>query len=267
MKDSIKSVISSAIVRLLRQLVKVLLRNEIPYGTFADLAKWVYVDVASKDFKIPDRKISISRVSIITGLSRKEVKRMMEIAEPVDLGASEHYNRAARVISGWLTDSRFIDEKGDPRELPFEGGAINFSELVKAYSGDVPPRAIRDEMLRVGVVEDDNRMIRLLTRGYIVKKGDADKLAIMGLDVSELISTIDHNIISDPSEAFLQRKVAYDNIPDGVLDEVRKMILEKGKDFVKLMDSRISQYDRDNNPSLNGEGRKEAGFGIFYFEK
>jgi hypothetical protein len=192
---------------------------------------------------------------------------MKEISEPDDLGASERYNRAARVISGWLKDARFIDEKGDPLELPFEGGEVSFSSLVKHYSGDVPPRAIRDEMLRVGVVEQNDTMIRLLTRGYIVKQGNVDKLAIMGMDVSELITTIHHNITSDQSEAFLQRKVAYDNIPDDVLKRVRKMIFEKGKEFVESMDKQISHYDRDINPSTAGEGRREAGIGIFYFEK
>jgi hypothetical protein len=267
MNEPMKRVISSALVRLLRPLIMILLRNDIPYGTFADIAKWVYVDVAQKELKIPGRKLSISRVSIITGLSRKEVKRMKEISEPDDLGASERYNRAARVISGWLKDPRFINEKGDPRELPFEGGKVSFSSLVKHYSGDVPPRAIRDEMLRVGVVEQSDSVIRLLTRGYIVKQGDIEKLAIMGLDVGELITTVHHNITTDQSEAFLQRKVAYDNIPDDVLQEVRKMIFRRGKEFVESMDKQISHYDRDSNPSMDGAGKRGAGIGVFYFEK
>ncbi len=267
MKENVRGAISSALVRLLRPMIKILLRNDIPYGTFADLAKWVYVDVALREFKIPGRKLSDSRVSIITGLSRKEVKRMKEISEPDDLGASGRYNRAARVISGWLKDPRFVDEQGNPLELPFEGDEVSFSSLVKHYSGDVPPRAIRDEMIRVGVVKQKDTTIQLLTRGYIVKQGEVDKLAIMGSDVSELINTIHHNITADPAEAFLQRKVKYDNIPDDVIKRVRKLIFEQGKEFVDSMDKQISQYDRDINPSMVGEGRRGAGIGIFYFER
>jgi hypothetical protein len=266
MKSKINSAVNSAIVRLLKPLVRILLRNNIPYGSFAELAKWVYVDVASKEFGIPRRKLSISRVSILTGLSRKEVRRLKEIAEPDDLGASDRYNRAARVISGWLKDKRFLDEKGAPRELFFEAEEPSFSSLVKLYSGDVPSRAVRDEMLRAGVIELWNDRVRLLEKGYIVKQGDVEKLGIMGVDVGELISTIHHNILSDPEETFLQQKVFYDNIPEDLLPEVKKKVSEKGRKLIQAVDRLMSQYDRDMNPSLKGPGRKKAGLGVFYFE-
>jgi hypothetical protein len=267
METNLNKAISSAIVRLLRPLVRILLRNDIPYGTFADLAKWVYVDVASKEFGIPGRKPSVSRVAIITGLSRKEVKRMKETEEPEDLGAAERYNRAARVLTGWLKDPRFLDQRGNPRELPFEGGEESFSSLVRAYSGDVPPRAVRDEMVRAGVIREQDDRVLLLTRGYVVRTGDVEKLGIMGVDVAELISTIHHNITSEPAGAFLQRKVAYDNIPEEAAAEVKRIISQRGGTFLEAMDKRISRYDRDVNPGVEGTGRRKAGLGIFYFEE
>ena len=76
MTEDLKKAISSAIVKLLRPLIKIVLRNNIPYGTFVELAKWVYVDVASNKFSITGRKLTDSRIAIITGLTRKEVKRI-----------------------------------------------------------------------------------------------------------------------------------------------------------------------------------------------
>ncbi len=263
--DSVKKVIVSALVSLLRPLVRVLLRNGIPFGTFADIARWVYVDVASR-FGPPGRKQTVSRISTITGLTRKEVKRLRELAAPDDLGAAERYNRAARVATGWIRDRRFHDEEGRPAGLPFEGGGRSFSALVRAYSGDIPPRAILEEMKRTGVAEESEGKVRLLQRGNIVKKGDAEKLAILGVDAGELISTISHNIKSDPSDAFFQRKVCYDNIPEEAYNEVRKLITEKSREFVEAMDRIISRYDRDVNPSLGGSGRRRLGVGVFYFE-
>ncbi len=265
--DNVKRIIASTLIKLLRPLMRVLLKNNIPYGTFADIAKWVYVDVASEDFGVPGRKQTISRISTITGLSRKEVKRMKEIEAPYDLGAAERYNRAARVISGWIKDPRFLDSGGVPARLPFEGDEKSFSVLVKAYSGDVPPRAILDEMLRAGVVEMNDRKVKLLNRGYIVKKGEVEKFGIMGRDVSELISTIHHNIAGDPEDAFFQRKVSYDNIPVEVYPEVRSRISDMAAEFVESMDRVISEYDRDMNPSLQGTGRRKLGLGVFYFEE
>jgi hypothetical protein len=266
MGNEITRVISTAIVRLLRPLVRILLRNNIPFGTFADLARWTYVDVASQEFNIHGKKQTTSRVSVLTGLSRKEVKRIKEFFTADDLGMIERYNRAARVISGWIKDERFLDENGNPGELPFEEGENSFSALVKKYSGDIPARAILDEMIRTDVVEKHNNKIRLLTRGYIVKRGDAEMLNILGIDVSELIETINHNIVNEPYDAFLQRKTSYDNIPEESLSELRGIVSKMGKEFIESVDKVISQYDRDVNPSLEGTGRKKAGLGVFYFE-
>ncbi|NOX20701.1 MAG: hypothetical protein GXO99_05500 [Nitrospirae bacterium] len=265
MKADIKKAISSAIVRVLTPLVRMLLKHNIPYGTFAELAKWVYVDVAFRDFKVEGRKQTISRVSTITGLTRKEVKRLRELEGPDDLGAAERYNRAMRVISGWLKDSRYTDSQGQPKRLPLEG-KNSFSELVKEYSGDIPHRAILDEMRRAGVVEVEDNMVRLLSKGYIVTKSEIDQLAMLGTDVSEFISTIYHNITCDPSEVYLQRKTVYDNIPQEYVEEIREQIRKKGQEFLEEIDQLISRYDRDVNPSIKGTGRKRLGLGIFYFE-
>ncbi len=265
--EGVKQAIASTLVRLLRPLMRVLLKNNISYGTFADIARWVYVDVAAREFRVPGRKQTISRIATITGLTRKEVKRLREMDAVDDLGAAERYNRAVRVISGWLKDPRFINGNGEPRILPFDGGAESFSALVKAYSGDVPPRAILDEMRRAGIVEVDDRQVRLLNRGYIVRKGEVEKFGIMGRDVSEFISTIHHNITSAPSDAFFQRKVSYDNIPVELYPEVRRRISDMAAEFVSAVDRVISEYDRDVNPSVEGTGRKRLGMGVFYFEE
>jgi hypothetical protein len=223
MNDGFKNAVQSAIIRLLTPLIRILLRNGIPYGTFAELTKWIYVDMASKEFGIARKKPTDSRVSIITGLTRKEVKRLKDIAKPGDLGAAERYNRAARVIGGWLKDSNYIDDKGISREMPFEGD-LSFSSLVKTYSGDIPPRAILDELTNAGVVESGSKGLRLLAKGYIVQRGDIEKIGIMGVDVGELISTINHNMLLSTSEAFLQRKTSYDNIPEDAMPKLRKLI-------------------------------------------
>ena len=267
MDTNLKKAVSSAIIRLLHPLVKILLRNGIPYGTFCELAKWVYVDVSSHEFTIKGRKQTDSRVATITGLSRKEVRRLRRISVIDNLGSPERYNRAVRVISGWRQDKGFLNSKGLPRELSFEDAKLSFSSLVKRYSGDIPPRAILDEMLRAGVIEVRRGKIKLLSKGYIVKKGESQKIQILGDDVSELISTINHNLDSEASEAFFQRKVSYDNIPEEVLVKLRRLLSKKSEDFTESIDKIISRYDRDVNPAVKEKGeRRKAGLGIFYFE-
>ena len=268
MSQSIKQVLLSSVLNILRPLMRILLRNGIPYGTFADIAKRVYVNVAMEECGLPNRKQSISRVSVITGLTRKEVSRVKDMPAIDTSDTTGRYNRASRVISGWVRDGRFTDNQGRPSELHVEGEGATFSELVKLYSGDMPVRAVLDELLRVGMLERlDNGRIRLLNHAYIPQKEEVDKLGILGIDVKDLISTIDHNLTIEPQYSFFQRKVSYDNLPEEVLPELHSISAKKGQALLEDFDKWLSQYDRDLNPAVNGTGRKRAGIGIYYFEE
>ena len=268
MNEGILKPLSAAVLRLFKPLVRVLLRNGVSYRTFADFAKWVYVDVATKEFGIEGRKQSISRVSVITGLSRKEVKRVRELPRPDDSASVERYNRAARVIAAWRRESKFNDAEGNAAPLPLEGPGATFSELVKRFSGDVPARAILDELIRVGAVEklEDGR-VSLIVRAYIPETSEADKLHILGTDVGFLISTIDHNLQDDPMGPLFQRKVAYDNLPDEVLPEFRGLSAKRAQALLEKFDRWLAQRDRDVTPTVKGTGRNRAGLGIYYFEE
>ncbi|MEJ2564898.1 MAG: DUF6502 family protein [Gammaproteobacteria bacterium] len=259
--------ISAAIVRLLRPLIRILLRNGISYNAFADLAKWVYVDVASKEFTVPGRKQSVSRISVITGLTRKEVARVKSITVPSDTDEAAQYNRASRVIGGWLRDRRFSPQDGLAAPLPFDGVG-GFNELVRTYSGDMTARAMLDELLRAGAVSrDQHGAIHLLASGYIPKDSDPAKLNILGSDVALLIGTIDHNLQISEEPPRFQRKVAYDNLPVEALPKLRKFTQERAQAVLEEVNRYLSQQDRDINPSMQGSARKNAGIGIYYFEE
>jgi hypothetical protein len=239
----------------------------MPYGALAGLAKQAFVDVAASEFAIPGRKPSDSRVAILTGLTRREVRRLRRTPPPGDADALARYHRAARVVSGWVRDPRFAGDRGRPARLPFEGRGASFSALVKRYAGDVPPRAVLDELCRVGCVErlGDGR-VRLLGRAYVPKAGSREKLAILGTDVADLIATIDRNLTGENDAPFFQRKVAYDNLPEEALPLFRSLVSGKAQGLLERLDRWLSARDRDANPAVRGTGRRRAGVGIYYFE-
>jgi hypothetical protein len=140
--------------------------------------------------------------------------------------------------------------------------------LVRRYSGDMPVRAILDELLRVRAVEllEDGR-IRLLARSYVPATGEVEKLGILGTDVADLIATIDRNLRCPPSEAYFQRKVQYDNLPTEVMQELQILAREHAQAFIEQLDRWMAARDRDVNPTVQGTGRKRAMLGIYYFEE
>jgi Family of unknown function (DUF6502) len=258
--------LADATKSVLRPLVRILLRNGIPFGAFAEMARAVYVEVAEREFALPGKKQTVSRISTLTGLTRKDVTRL-QAAEPPAPDA-ERYNRPARVIGGWVREKAYHDRRGRPADLPLDGARGSFSALVKEFSGDIPPRAIADELLRVGAIEElpDGR-IRLLTRAYVPRGDEAQKLGILGSDVADLIRTIDHNLTSPPGETFFQRRVSYDNIPAELVPALTRKIERTAQSCLESLDRTLSAADRDRNREARGTGRVRSGVGIYYFEE
>ena len=260
--------LSSAVLRLLRPLVRILLRSGMSYGTFADLAKWVYVDVAAREFTIEGRKQSVSRVAVLTGLSRKEVKRMQGIPRPDDSLQDEKYNRAARIIAAWRREPEFLNVDGEPSALSISGPWASFSDIVRRFSGDMPVRAVLDELLRIGAVKQlDDGKIALLKKAYVPQNNASEKINILGTDVGHLVATIDNNLNPDSAQARFQRKVSYDNLPDAALPAFRKLSARRAQKLLEHLDAWLADNDRDTNSSVTGTGRNVAGLGIYYFEE
>ncbi len=250
-------------LRLLRPLVRVLLRYGFSYGAFAELAKRVYVEVAQDEFRIPGRKQTTSRVAVLTGLSRKEVRRVRELEMPSRRGETLKHNRAARVIGGWVRDQDFRSG-GEPRALEIES---EFAQLCRRYSGDMPTKAVLAELLRSGAVELDSEGAAVLReRAFVPSASEIDKISFLGSDVADLAGAIDHNLEAGPAEAFLQRKVCYDNLPEESVEELRKLVRVRGQKLLENLDRRMAPLDRNINPQSQGSGRKRVAIGIYYFE-
>ena len=265
---NVTQALNEAAQNILRPLVRVLIRNGVPYGALAEMARRAYVEVAEKEFALADKKQTVSRISTLTGLHRKEVTRIQALETPAHHTDAERYHRPARVIGGWVRSKAYHDRKGQPADLPMDGETRSFAALVREFSGDIPVRAIADELARVGAIEllpDGN--VRLLTRAYIPRGDQANKIGILGADVADLIHTIDHNLTSEAGDGRFQRRVSYDNIPQDLLPELKKTLARKAQSCLESMDRALAAADRDRSPRVKGTGRVRMGVGIYYFEE
>jgi hypothetical protein len=261
-----QQVLEMAIATLLRPLFRLLLRQSMSFIAFQEIAKRVYVEVAMKDFSIEGKAPSMSRAALLSGLTRKEVARLLAEPGPDPDAAEfgERYNRAARVLTGWVRDPDFLDEAGAPRALDPEGDR-GFAGLVRRHSGDIPVRAVLDELVRVGAVRrDEAGRIRLHAHAYVPTHSMGDKLAILGTDVADLLSTIDHNIFATAAEPRFQRKVMYHRIPATSLPALRRLSATQAQALLERLDRWLQE--RDIAPA-EGEGAARVGLGIYYFEE
>jgi hypothetical protein len=262
----IDEILHSAVTRLLRPLARILLRHNISFLTFSDLAKQVFIEVAEQEFPPVGRKQSLSRIAMLTGLSRKEVLRVQRIPLPADGETISQQGRSIRVINGWTHDRRFLDDCGKPLVLDLDNGEHSFSSLVRCHSGDIPPRAVLDELLRVGLAErtEDGR-VRLISPVYVPRTGISEKLSILGVETADLLNSIDHNIHSDGEDPYFQRKVCYYRFPARHLPELKKLASQKSQILLEELNTWMAGHD-DADETEGDETVRRAGLSLYYFE-
>ena len=269
--DQAKQELIEALRSILQPLVRLLIANGITFPAFSRIGKEVYIEVGTHDFSLSFKRQTDSRVALVTGITRKEIGliRRGQVPRPATR-ASRSYGIATRVISRWMTEDAYREASGEPAALPYDDadGSPNFAGLVNEVGGDIPPRAVVDELIRVGAVElTPSGAVRLAQRAYIPSSEAAAKVAILGADVADLIRAITHNIESPRDEAFLQRKVFYDNIGADALSELRARVRDAGGRFAQEMNSVFAEFDRDRNPAAPGGTRKRAVLGVFYLDE
>lgn len=260
------TILHSVVFHILRPLVRILHRKGIAFGEFSQIARQVYVETAAASLLESGEKVTTSRIAITTGLTRKDVAQLRQMAGNDTLPTSR-YNRYVRVISGWISDTDF-QEDGQPATLALQGDALSFESLVNRYSGDMPYRAVLKELEHNQLVTlTDDEQVRLLGTAYIPCKDEAEKLSIMGRDVGLLISTIDHNLQpAEGEQPHFQRKVSYNNLSLEAVEQFKTLANRKSMALLVQLNDWLAKHDRDTNPQAQGTGKVQAGVGIYYFE-
>lgn len=263
MDNSTSQALSAAILNLLRPLVRVLLRHGMAYGSFAELARKAYVEEGFTYIKETGKRPTVSSVSALTGLTRKETKRLRELDLVDDVSSFQRYNRAIRVVSGWINDPRFQTGAGAPAVLPMEGEQGSFSTLVKEYSGDIPPAAMLSVLQDSSTVVAGEHGVTLHARAYVPSATPAEKLKILGTDVAELIATIGHNLEAEPAERHFQRKVSNVLVNPDAVPGFREFSTRKSQMLLEEYHAWLA--DNEIDPEQNAETDPHyVAVGIFY---
>jgi len=252
----------------LRPIVRRMLACGVPFGRVEARIRELFVELAEQDFTIPGRTQTDSRISLLTGINRKEVRRIRAADGRQSGPKSFTRNIAASLVSVWLTDPQAVDSAGLPKAVPYQSKrGASFVKFARKATADLPPRAILDELVRTGAVELlEGKTVALRSDAYVPKLGQPEKLEMLAEDPAELIDTMLRNIFEEGGDLFLQRKVSYDNVGSDGLSRVRARMRKEGERFLRRMNALLAQQDRDRNPEAPGGERRYAGLGVYYFE-
>lgn len=238
---------------MLKPIVRFWLRSSHGLHGFVDVAKAAFVEVAREELQRSGQRVNVSRLSVMSGVHRKDVTRLLADEKALTRQAS---GIVSRVIGQWEQDKRFLNSSRKPRVLSCDGEGSEFYALVKLVSQSESPATVLFELERIGAVKRTRGGIKLLQRIPRFYQDPREGFAILGDEVALVIRAIEENILLQREIRNLHIRTYYNNVFKRDIPRIRSWLLDEGKKFHKRCRDYLSNFDKDINPgddSLAGE--------------
>lgn len=256
------SALLSALRRLARPLVRLLLDHRVTWPTLASLLREAYVEMADCEFGIEGKAQTTTRVSLLTGIHRKEVRRLRD-ADDEEGSAAASASLGAQLVARWTGDPRFLDRDGAPLPLERRGDAPSFEHLVESVSKDIRARAVLDEWFRLGVVQaDESNRVVLNRAAFVPERGFDEKAFFFGRNLGDHVAAAAHNLRGvDPP--LLERSVFYDDLSPDSVAELEAVAGRLGEEALAEINRRAFALQARDEAASNATTRMT--FGVFFF--
>lgn len=256
-----------AVRRLLRPVVHLLIRKAVLFPFAAEMLKNLYVDVGLADFPVAGKPQTDSRVNLLTGVHRKDVKRLRG-AKHARFESPQSASLTTQVLARWTTQSKYLDAEGKPRPLARLASANqgpSFEALVRSVSTDIRPRVILDEWLRVGLIElDQDQRVRLKSEAFLPRQGSDEIAYYFGRNAHDHVAAAVHNLIGE-GEPFLERSVAYNNLSVEAVDELQKLARRRATELLHELNARALELQQRQSGKPGATQRMN--FGVYFFSE
>jgi hypothetical protein len=224
----------SALRRVLAPVVRLMLAKGFTLPMAVELLKRVFVEVAERDFGLDGKPATDSRVSLLTGVHRKDVRRLREATDPAE-GLPQKVSLGAQLVAAWLTHPLCVDADRKPKALPRKSrsGEFSFEDLVSGVSKDIRARPVFDEWMRLGIASlNEADEVVLNTAAFVPQQGFEEKLAYLALNVGDHVSAAADNVLGRPDPWF-ERSVHYSGLSAAQLEQIRGLAAERGNEILQ----------------------------------
>lgn len=272
MSNELKSASLVALRAAARPLFSILLRSGITWQEASEVCKSALVEVATANFGLHGRPTNMSRVAIMTGLSRREVRRLRDLLsseQPVD---TERMNGATRVLTGWYLDHDFTDQAGDPLDLAYDNGPDGapptFTGLCRRYGGDLAPITLRRELGRVGALAElPSGRLRVLKRYYMPLHMDPEAVIRGGSMLADLGAAVSFNLAKrDGEPSRFAGRAINTRIRSADLRRFRTFLDHEGQAFLERVDAWLSSHEVPPSEDPGKRSLKRVGAGLYGIE-
>jgi hypothetical protein len=254
-----------AAARVLAPLIRLFIAKGVTYQMADELMKRVYVQVAQTKF-VEDEEATGTRLSLLTGLNRKEIRRLTSDERGDRRAPMSSY--ASAVNAMWRTQRKWRDKDGQPKVLPrrSDSSAPSFDDLVKSVTTDHRPSAVFEELMRLDYISiDESDQVRLKQGAFSATPDTADKLLRMAENLEDHLSAAVTNVIeSEPR--FLEQFVYSDELSSASAEELHQLARQEWRKLDEIfIDKAISLETRD---ALAKQQRKNRiRIGVYFFSE
>ncbi|MBT8439348.1 MAG: hypothetical protein HKP55_05965 [Gammaproteobacteria bacterium] len=237
--------------RIFRPIARFLLANGVTLPAIHEMVKQVLVEVAVSDFPVKGKATTDSRISVFTGVHRKDVKRLRNTGCEAEI-VPKAVSLGSQIVNVWMTEKKWLSRDKKPLDLPRSSprkGMKSFELLVESISKDVRSRSVLDELLRSGAVEVIDDYVYLKTEAFIPKEGLEESLYYLGRGISSHLNAAISNVQGE-EQPFFDRMVHYDSIPSHVVKQLDEYSGKQAMEFLKNVNRSAKKQSRKSAEDL-----------------
>ncbi len=262
-----------AVRKILRPLVYLLLKFRIIFPQLAEILKKVYVEVADEKFRLPGKVQTDSRLSLLTGIHRKDIKRLRPNAV-TDTTTPFKVDIGTRIVSRWISDPSYQNKEGKPIDLPLKSKndhELSFEKLVyDICKQDIRPRVVLDDWLNSGIASLHQDKVKLNSQAFIAKHGIEEKAFFLGHNISDHLSSATTNLLSG-QPPFFERCIYYDGLSEASIKQLEEKVESKGMEAIleiNALANRLKEQD-SKNPGLQNktENSHRINIGLYVYHE
>jgi hypothetical protein len=267
MTESYRAQLVHTLRSVLRPLARILFRAGVRFDEFVELLRGIYVEITIRDAIESGQNISTGRISILSGVSKRDVERLvssddwLRIPKPTDAAA------LAAVLHRWHTDSAFLGPYGVPLELPLTGqGARNFTDLVGGSPIQIDAVSAYEQLLAAKMIaRSGDTHVKVLSRSYVMPEPlSSEMLEHFGSAMTNLASTLDFNMTPAQKAKRLERSVFPDDgLPEELRAEFDQFVRERAQELISDVDDWLAAAAR--RPIKNPDQRTNTGVSVFQY--
>ena len=156
------------IKKVIKPIIELFIVFGISYRSLDIMIKEIYVSISSKKFGKRGRIANNSRISMVTGISRREVRKIKSRLESNPDSQLYSVSPLSKVIKIWVNDYQYIDPKNQPKKLDYKNTKNSFCDLIKKARINATPNSALQEFKRLGLVKiNEDEKICLLQNEVI----------------------------------------------------------------------------------------------------